>query len=119
MTIFLIFTLGTILGSFFGLIIDRLPEHSIVSPRSHCENYGQILIWQDLIPVISQLINCASCRYCKIKLTYWYSILELSCGTLFVMVWLERVDLTFSLICLASFLMVILILDRLPPCFEI
>ena len=106
MTIFLIFTLGTILGSFFGLIIDRLPEHSIVSPRSHCENCGQILIWKDLIPIISQLINCASCRYCKIKLTYWYSILELSCGTLFVMVWLEKVDLTFSLICLASFLMV-------------
>ena len=34
MTIFLIFTLGTIWGSFFGLMIDRLPEHSIVHPRS-------------------------------------------------------------------------------------
>ena len=36
MTIFLIFTLGTIWGSFFGLMIDRLPEHCIVHPRSHC-----------------------------------------------------------------------------------
>lgn len=106
MTIFLIFTLGTIWGSFFGLMIDRLPEHSIVHPRSHCLNCGQILIWRDLIPIISQLINGARCRYCKIKLTCWYSILELACGVLFVMGWLEKVDLTFSLICLASFLMV-------------
>ncbi|MFZ2211094.1 MAG: hypothetical protein WAV34_06275, partial [Lactococcus raffinolactis] len=35
-----------------------------------------------------------------------YSILEWLCGCLFVIGWLEKVDLTFCLICLASFLMV-------------
>ncbi|WP_460058991.1 prepilin peptidase [Pseudolactococcus yaeyamensis] len=106
MAILLIFSIGTILGSFFGLVIDRIPKYSIISPRSHCGKCGQTLIWRDLIPIISQLINRSRCRYCNVKLPYWYSTLELSCGGLFVIGWLEKVDLTFCLICLASLLMV-------------
>lgn len=106
MTIFFIFTVGTVWGSFFGLVIDRFPDTSIIRPRSHCGQCGQTLIWRDLIPIVSQFISQAKCRYCGVKLTHWYSILEWLCGCLFVIGWLEKVDLTFCLICLASFLMV-------------
>ena len=106
MTIFLIFTVGTVWGSFFGLVIDRFPNTSIIRPRSHCGKCGQTLIWRDLMPIVSQFINHARCRYCGVKLSYWYGLLEWLCGCLFVIGWLGKVDLTFCLICLASFLMV-------------
>lgn len=106
MDILLIFTVGTIWGSFFGLVIDRTPDTSIISPRSHCGQCGQILSWRDLIPIVSQCISRAKCRYCGVKLPYWYAILEWLCGCLFVIGWLGKADLAFCLICLASFLMV-------------
>ncbi|GAX47214.1 prepilin peptidase [Pseudolactococcus reticulitermitis] len=106
MTIFLIFTLGTVWGSFFGLVIDRCPDASIISPRSHCGQCGQTLRWRDMLPILSQLLSHSECRYCGIKLPYWYGILELLCGGLFVIAWLGKIDLTVCLICLASVLMV-------------
>ena len=106
MDIFFIFTVGTIWGSFFGLVLDRSPDTSIISPRSHCGQCGQTLSWRDLIPIVSQCISRSRCRYCDIKLPYGYAVLECLCGGLFVMGWLGKADLTFCLICLASFLMV-------------
>lgn len=80
MTIILIFFLGASLGSFFGLVIDRFPEQSIIFPSSYCNHCQQKLSWQDLIPMISQLINQSRCRFCQKKIPFWYAGLELVTG---------------------------------------
>lgn len=81
---FLFFCLGASLGSFFGLVIDRFPEASISFPASHCNQCKKPLAWQDLIPIVSQLLNRFRCRYCQVKVTPWYCLLELVCGLLCV-----------------------------------
>ena len=78
------FLVGTILASFLGLVIDRFPEQSIISPSSHCDNCKQILKALDLIPILSQLLSCFRCRFCKIQLPVWYAAFELVLGLLFL-----------------------------------
>ena len=78
------FLAGTVLASFLGLVIDRFPEQSIISPSSHCDNCKQILKARDLIPILSQLLSRFRCRFCKIQLPVWYAVFELVLGLLFL-----------------------------------
>lgn len=78
------FLVGTILASFLGLVIDRFPAQSIISPSSHCDNCKQKLGVRDLIPILSQLLHRFRCRFCKIRLPIWYAVLELVLGLLFL-----------------------------------
>ncbi|WP_303972014.1 A24 family peptidase [Streptococcus merionis] len=84
MTEFLLFMMGASFGSFFGLVIVRFPEQSIISPASHCDLCRQQLAYRDLIPIFSQLINRFRCRFCKKSFAPWYWLLELVCGFAFL-----------------------------------
>ena len=78
------FLVGAILASFLGLVIDRFPEQSIVSPTSHCDSCQTRLRPLDLIPFLSQVFNRFRCRYCKSSYPVWYAFFELSLGLLFL-----------------------------------
>ena len=78
------FLVGTILASFLGLVIDRFPEQSIVFPASHCDSCQTRLKSLDLIPIISQVISNFRCRYCKVNYPFWYALLELGLGLVFL-----------------------------------
>ena len=78
------FLVGTILASFLGLVIDRFPEQSIVFPASHCDSCQTRLKSLDLIPIISQVISNFRCRYCKVRYPFWYALLELGLGLVFL-----------------------------------
>lgn len=77
--------MGASFGSFFGLVIDRFPETSIVYPSSHCNYCKRPLAYRDLVPVFSQLINRFSCRFCEQSVSWWYWLFELLCGVLFLL----------------------------------
>ena len=78
------FLVGSILASFIGLVIDRFPEQSIISPASHCDSCQTRLRPLDLIPIFSQVLNRFQCRYCKAPYPVWYALLELGLGLLFL-----------------------------------
>ncbi|MGZ9813468.1 prepilin peptidase [Streptococcus sp. V913] len=78
------FLVGSILASFFGLVIDRFPEQSIIRPASHCNSCQTRLRPLDLIPIVSQVFNRFRCCYCKIRYPFWYALFELSLGFLFL-----------------------------------
>ena len=78
------FLVGTILASFLGLVIDRFPEQSIVFPASHCDSCQTPLRPLDLIPIVSQIFNRFRCRYCKVRYPFWYALLELGLGLVFL-----------------------------------
>ena len=78
------FLVGSILASFLGLVIDRFPEQSIIQPASHCDSCQTRLRPLDLIPILSQVLNRFRCRYCKIRYPFWYALLELGLGLLFL-----------------------------------
>lgn len=81
---FYFFLVGSILASFLGLVIDRFPEQSIISPASHCDSCQTRLRPLDLIPILSQVFNHFRCRYCKIRYPFWYALFELGLGLLFL-----------------------------------
>ena len=82
---FYFFLVGSILASFLGLVIDRFPEQSIISPASHCDSCQTRLRPLDLIPILSQVFNRFRCRYCKAPYPVWYTLLELGLGLLFLL----------------------------------
>ena len=81
---FYFFLVGSILASFLGLVIDRFPEQSIISPASHCDSCQTRLRPLDLIPILSQVFNRFRCRYCKAPYPIWYALFELGLGLLFL-----------------------------------
>jgi len=80
-----IFLFGSAIGSFLNVVICRLAsDEGIVKKRSHCPKCGQILVWYDLIPIISFFILRARCRSCKEKISWQYPLVEAATGALFV-----------------------------------
>ena len=82
---FYFFLVGSILASFLGLVIDRFPEQSIISPASHCDSCQTRLRPLDLIPILSQVFNRFRCRYCKASYPVWYAFFELGLGLIFLL----------------------------------
>src|SRR3989344_25048 len=85
-SIFLFF-LGTIIGSFLNVLIDRLPREESIMGRSHCDHCKKTLSPIDLIPVLSFLFLKGKCRYCGKKLSLQYPGIEILTGVLFVLIY--------------------------------
>ncbi|HUI93606.1 MAG TPA: prepilin peptidase [Chitinivibrionales bacterium] len=70
--------LGFVLGSFFNVLIYRIPRHeSIVWPGSHCPKCGRpIKAWEN-IPVLSFIFLRARCAGCGARISIMYPIVEL------------------------------------------
>ena len=88
------FLVGSILASFLGLLIDRFPEQSIISPASHCDSCQTRLRPLDLIPILSQVFNHFRCRYCKAPYPVWYALFELGLGLIFLLYSWELLSLS-------------------------
>ena len=80
-----IFVLGLAFGSFLNVCIYRLPLGiSVVTPRSACPKCKHGIALYDNMPVVSWLILCGRCRYCKARISPRYLIIELLTGLLFL-----------------------------------
>lgn len=78
------FLLGTIFGSFYNVVGDRLPNgESIVTPRSHCPHCNHYLTPIELIPIFSYLIQGGKCKKCKKKIPVFHPLFEFCSGVLF------------------------------------
>ena len=81
---FYFFTIGTCIASFLGLVVDRFPNQSILTPRSHCDQCQHVLGVWDLIPILSQLLHRFRCRYCHQIYPFWYCLFEIWSGLIFL-----------------------------------
>lgn len=84
----LVFIIGLIFGSFFNVMICRLPvNRSIVWPGSHCPDCESPLkIWHN-IPLFSYLFLRGRCAFCKEKISIQYPAVEILTGVLTVFLW--------------------------------
>lgn len=81
----LIFLFGTAVGSFLGVVCDRIVSgESILKGRSHCDHCRHKLGPLDLIPIFSLLLLSRKCRYCHKPLSWYYLIIEIVTGVTFV-----------------------------------
>lgn len=110
----LILILGAIFGSFYNVIIYRLPlKQSIVYGSSHCTNCQATIKPYDLIPIVSFLVLRGKCRNCKASISLRYPLIELITALSFYLVY-HVTGLSYELIIglvLASLLIIIAVID--------
>lgn len=110
----IIFIFGMVLGSFYTVVGERLPENkSIVTPPSHCPKCNHILRFYELIPIFSYLFLGGKCLKCKQKIPVLSTMIELATGTLFLLSYLQfgiSVKLFIALV-FVSMLMIIIVSD--------
>lgn len=81
-----VFILGGVLGSFGGVIAERLGTgQSFIKGRSRCNACNRHLQVLDLLPVFSYLLQRGRCRTCSAKITYTYFLTEFLLGLVFVL----------------------------------
>lgn len=78
------FILGTAVGSFLNVVVERTAREEHILGRSYCESCKKKLSPRDLIPVISYIITRGRCRYCNDHLSIQYPLVEVATGLIFV-----------------------------------
>lgn len=85
---FFVFVLGTAMGSFINVVVDRVIHGETLGGRSHCDYCKKTLLWYDLIPVVSYIVLWGRCRRCHKKLSIQYLLVEIATGIIYVVTWL-------------------------------
>ena len=84
--IFILFVFGLSFGSFINVIRYRFTKkQSILVPKSYCDNCKKKLNWFLNIPFFSWFFLKGKCRFCKYKIPYSYTLVELFVGIIFVL----------------------------------
>jgi len=79
------FLLGAVTGSFLNVCIHRLPRgFHLHEPPSHCPFCNEHIRWYDNIPILSYLLLGRRCRFCGIRISPRYALVEALTGFLFV-----------------------------------
>ena len=77
------FMTGCIFGSFYNVVIHRLPlGQSIVRPASRCPGCGNAIAAYDNIPLLSYIFLGGKCRHCKSRISFRYPVVEAFSGLL-------------------------------------
>lgn len=82
------FLTGLFFGSFFNVLIHRMPrDESVISPPSHCPKCNhRIRPWEN-IPLLSYLFLRGRCSSCKISISIRYPLVELFTGLAALLCW--------------------------------
>lgn len=110
----LFFIFGLAFGSFYNVVGYRLPKkESIVFPSSRCTVCGHKLSILETIPILSYVFLGGKCKNCKVKIPYYYLLIEILTGILFALSYLKfgfTAD-CFMSIALLSILIITIISD--------
>jgi len=79
----LVVLLGIAIGSFVNALVFRANDNEAITGRSKCRACLTPIAAKDLIPVISFFLLKRKCRKCTSVIEWQYSIVELSMGVLF------------------------------------
>ncbi|NLB62634.1 MAG: prepilin peptidase [Fibrobacter sp.] len=75
--------LGLAVGSFFNVLIYRVPRNMPISwPPSHCTQCGKSIRPRHNIPLLGWLLLRGKCANCQEKISIQYPLVELLCGVL-------------------------------------
>lgn len=102
---------GLILGSFYNVVIYRLPlGKSVVHPRSSCTSCGAPISWWQNIPVLSFLVLRGRCARCGVRISWRYPLVEAFTALLFLIAWSKNQEFPLHAAATALFFSLLLIL---------
>ena len=88
--LFIIFVLGTIIGSFLNVLVLRYNTGlSVITGRSRCFSCSKDLSWYELVPLFSFLALKGKCLNCNSKISYQYPVVEFITGIIFAGLFLK------------------------------
>ncbi len=88
--LFIIFILGTIIGSFLNVVVLRYNTGlSYITGKSKCFSCSKDLHWYELIPLFSFLMLSGKCLKCNSKISYQYPLVEFITGVIFALVFIK------------------------------
>ncbi|MBE3597308.1 MAG: prepilin peptidase [Limnochordaceae bacterium] len=80
---------GMAVGSFVSAAVYRLTRGiTVVRGRSRCPHCQHVLGAADLVPLVSYVWSRGRCRYCGLRISPMYPVLEAACASGFVLLWL-------------------------------
>jgi len=91
--ILVFFILGSAVGSFLNVVIDRATHGESILGRSYCDHCRKTLAPLDLVPIVSFLALSAKCRHCKGQISWQYPLVETATGVLFAFSFLRLTQL--------------------------
>ncbi len=105
--------LGLIWGSFFNVLILRVPDDKSLMPRSRCPKCMAPIPWYLNVPVFSYAALRGKCRECKAHISIQYPLVEIATAVLFFWLYLHfGLGIRFlSYSILLSLLLVISVID--------
>lgn len=84
---FILFILGTIIGSFLNVLVLRYNTGlSFAKGRSKCFSCGNTLSWYELVPLFSFVFLRGRCLSCGSKISYQYPVVEFITGLVFSLI---------------------------------
>lgn len=85
------FFVGCCIGSFFNVVIHRLPRgESVVRPGSHCPGCDRAIAAYDNIPLVSYVLLRGKCRHCGASISARYPLVEAVTGLLALFLFREH-----------------------------
>ncbi len=88
---------GFAFGSFFNVVICRIPAKESLLIPSQCPSCKRKILFYDNIPLISYLLLKGKCRYCSGKIHWHYPLVEIITPIIFLLTFII-VDNNFSLL---------------------
>lgn len=89
----LVIVFGAVMGSFFNMLIYRLPRDlSIVMPSSFCPKCEKPIPWWGNIPVLSYILLGGRCVHCKNPIPLRYLLVELITPAAYVLLYLRNLN---------------------------
>ena len=77
----IVFVFGSCIGSFLNVCIFRIPEgKSIIFPGSFCPSCKNAIPFYLNIPILSYIFLMGKCKFCKIKISTRYPLIEALTG---------------------------------------
>ena len=116
---FIVFILGTIVGSFLNVCIYRLPrEKSIISLHYFCPSCEGPIGFYDNIPILSYVLLKSRCRNCNTKISIRYPTVEFITALLFLLLY-KKTGLNIELLVLMLFVAVLIVISLIDFEFKI
>ena len=111
-----IFVLGTVIGSFLNVVALRtVSGKKFYHGRSECIHCLSTINWFDNIPILSFLILKGKCRSCNQSISLQYPLVEFVTGVVFMLLFIQNIDLQhqFIFLILSAILILISVIDIL------
>lgn len=86
-----VFIIGTCFGSFITVLMHRIynRQTGILLGRSKCTHCNRVLRANNLIPIISYIIQGGRCSFCNKSISLFYPLVELVTGITFLLIYLK------------------------------